>query len=123
MYPPIFAICSANAGVQAVLGSNANCRLFPFGEAPQGESRPYAVWTEVTGLPENYLNQTPDIDSFTIQIDSYATSASGARSVAEAIRDAVEGYAHVTSWDGESRDPETNLYRYIFSVDWWVNRS
>lgn len=123
MYPPIFSICSIDAGVTALLGSNANCRLYPFGEAPQDDTRPYAVWQLITGLPENYLDKTPDIDNLGIQIDSYAVTGSDARDVAEKLRDAIEPYAHVTSWDGESRDPDTNLFRYIFSVDWWVSRS
>ena len=122
MYPPIFARCSANAGVQALLGSGAACRLYLFGQAEKDVTRPYAVWQLVGGAPENYLGETPDADNFTIQIDVYATSAASCRSVAAAIRDAVEPVAYIINWGGESRDPETSNYRYSFDVDWIVSR-
>lgn len=123
-YPPIFAVCSVDAGVGAVLGgTGVNCRLFPFGEAPQKTTRPYAVWQTITGAPENYLDKTPDIDSWQIQIDVYAATVTLCRQVAEALRDAIEPHAHIITWGGDDRDPDTNLYRLTFSVDWWVNRS
>lgn len=121
MTPPIFATCKADSGVTALIGSNP-CRLYPFGEAPQGVAKPYVVWQVISGLPENYLAQVPDIDSFSIQIDVYADTASSARATAEAIRDAIEPNAYVTSYNGEGRDSETRNYRYGFSVDWIVQR-
>lgn len=122
-YPPIFAICSADAGVIALLGSGVNCRLYPFGEAPQNVSKPYAVWQVVTGTPENYLNQVPDVDAWGIQVDVYSPTVSGCRSAAEALRDAIEPHAHIVTWGGDDRDPDTNNYRLTFSIDWWVDRS
>lgn len=122
MYPPIFAVCSADPGVQALLGAGVECRLYPFGEAPQKVAGPYAVWQVVTGLPENYINQTPNIDAYGLQVDVFGSSVEVVRPVVEALRDAIEPEAHITSWSGDSRDPDTNLYRSIFSVDWWVPR-
>ena len=62
------------------------------------------------------------MDSYSIQVDVYAATATLARNAAGAIRDAVEPVAHVTSWGGESRDPDTNNYRVNFTIDWWVPR-
>ena len=121
MYPSIFATCSVVAGVTAVLGTNP-VRLYPFGTAVQAGSKPYAVWQVIGGGPENDINQTPDVDLYAIQFDAYATTASAARDVAEALRDAIEPSAHVVSWRGEEKDTETNLYRYSFDVDWWEHR-
>lgn len=121
MYPPIFAALSASIAVKALIGSNP-VRGYPFGGAPQGVAMPYVVWQTVGGLPENYLGQRPDIDSFTLQIDCYAATASAARAVAAAVRDAVEAHAHIVAWRGEERDPETMHYRYSFDVDWFVHR-
>ena len=121
MYPPVFTVCSANAGVQAALGTNPT-RLYPFGTAVQRGSMPFCVWQVISGDPENYINQVPDIDQYTIQFDCYATTATGARDVAEALRDSIEPVAHVVSWRGEDRDNETKLYRYAFDVDWFVHR-
>lgn len=121
MYPPFFATCYADAGVKAIFGTTP-CRVYPFGEAPQRVTRPYAVFQTVTGLPENYIGQSPDMDGFTVQVDVYATTVAAARSGAEAIRDAIEGRCHITGWRGESRDPQTNSYRYSFDCDWFVSR-
>lgn len=125
MYPPIFAICAAAPAVTALLGAGP-VRLYPFASAPQPGTDfyalPYAVWQIVGGLPENYLGRVPDIDSMTLQIDAYAAQVAQARSVAMALRDAIEPHAHIVSWRGESFEADTGLYRYSFDVDWWVPR-
>ena len=96
--------------------------MYPFGDAPQLGSRPYAVWQVVGGEPENYLNQTPDIDGITVQVDVYAKLASDAREAATALQAAIEPVAHVVRFNGEWRDPETRSYRVSFTVDWFVKR-
>ena len=121
MYPPIFEVCKADAAVVALLGSNP-LRFYPFGEAPQKVAKPYAVWQQVGGAPENYLAGRPDIDAYTLQVDVYADSAASSRAVAAAIRNAIELRAHIVAWRGESRDPETKNYRSSFDVDWFVHR-
>jgi len=121
MYPPIFAVCSSNPGVQAALGSSP-CRVFMFGHAPQGTTKPYAVWQLIGGSPENYLATRPDADNWSLQIDVYATTGELARSAAQSIRDAIEPVSYVIGWRGESRDTETKNYRVSFDVDWITNR-
>lgn len=121
MYPPIFQLCTASAAVTALLGTGPT-RLFPAGEAPQGVALPYAAWQTITGLPENNLDCRPDADTWSVQIDVYAKTLTAARAAAAAIRDAIEPSAYVTSWRGESRDPDTNNYRYSFDVDVIVTR-
>jgi len=121
MYPPIFATCAAVPAVTALIGTSP-VRLYPFGDAPQAVAMPYVTWQLVSGIPENYISQTPDIDRFGLQIDCWANTASAARSVAMALRDAIEPHAHIVAWRGESRDNDTLHYRYSFDVDWFVSR-
>lgn len=121
MYPPIFSVCSVVSAVTALIGTSP-VRLYPFGEAPQGVALPYVAWQIIGGSPENFINEAPDADTFSIQIDAYAATADSARAVAAAIRDAIQSRAHVVSWNGETRDPDTKNYRYSFSVDWMVQR-
>jgi hypothetical protein len=121
MYPPIFTVCAANAGVQAALGTNP-VRLYPFSEAPQGVTKAYAVWQIIGGGPGNYINQIPSFDEYTLQVDVYAATVTAGRAAAEALRDAIEPVAHIVRWGGESRDPETKNYRFSFDVDFIVNR-
>lgn len=119
--PPVFRVAADSPAVLALLGENPT-RFYPFGEAPQDDPRPYAVWQLVSGLPENYIGNVPDIDSYRIQIDVYAESAESVRIIAAALRDAIEPAAHVVRWGGESRDDETKMYRYSFDVEWFVPR-
>lgn len=121
MKAPILEVCAASAAVTALIGSNP-VRLYLFGEASQNTTKPYAVWQTIGGSPENYLKTLPDADSYTLQVDAYAASAADVRAVAKALRNAIEPRAYVTSWSGEYKDPETNLYRFSFTVDWIVQR-
>lgn len=124
-YPPIFEAVNVVA-VQALLKAPGGpLRFFLFGMAPQGVTLPYAVWQTVGGSPENYVNQTPDVDSLSGQLDVYASPAQGAsaaRAVAQAIRDAIEDKCHITAWRGEFIDPDTKNWRSSFDFDWIVYR-
>lgn len=120
MYPPIYKVASADALVTALLG--AEPRLYPFGQAPQQVTYPYAVWQVISGSPENYLAGRPDADGYGLQVDVYARDAATARSVADALQHAIELSAYVVSYGGESRDSTTGNYRSTFDVDWIVSR-
>ena len=125
MIPPIFPTVAASTAVQALIGTgvgNDLVRFYEFGRAPQRAKKPYAVWQNINGLPENYLDSLPDTDSFTAQIDVYADTAAAAEQVAIAIRDAIEPVAYVTRWGGQSRDPDTQNYRETFDTEWIVYR-
>lgn len=121
MYPPIFETAVKSTALKSALGTNPT-RLFLFGMAPEGVADPYAVWQVVGGSPENYLAGRPDMDGFTIQLDVYGTTAAQVRDAVKALRDALEIHAYVTSWRGESRDPETKRYRASFDMSWYVSR-
>jgi hypothetical protein len=121
MRPTIYETVKATSPATALLGTNPT-RFYSFGEAPADVQKPYAVWQTVGGFPENYLDDNPDMDSYLLQIDVYALTATSARAVAEAIRNAVQGVSHITSWRGESRDPDTKNYNYSFDVDWFQSR-
>ena len=121
MFAPIFAICAANDGVKAQLGTSP-VRLYPFGQAPQGVALPYAVWQTIGGEPANYLGNLPDLDSYSLQVDVYAVTETGARDAAKALRDAIEPHAHITRWGGEWTDPDTFNKRFSFDLDWHVIR-
>jgi hypothetical protein len=121
MNPPIFATIAASTAVKNLIGSSP-VRFYLFGQAPQKPELPYVVWQQIGGSPENYLGGTPDIDSYNTQIDVYANTPAEARNVAEELRDAIETVAYVIAWTGDSRDPETQHFRYSFDVDWLTPR-
>lgn len=123
MYPPIFPAVDGSSACRALLrAAGGPTRFYQFGMAPQNVVKPYAVWQRSFGSPENYLGNVPDGDSFTLLVDVYASSADSARAVAVALRDAIEPVAYITSWLGESIDPDTLNNRFSFQVDWIVPR-
>ncbi len=123
MYPPIHTIVAADTSVQSLLSNGSLLRFYPFGEARQQDVYPYAVWQIVSGQPENYLGQRPDVDSFSTQVDVYGKTWRSAREVGDALQAALEGDAYVSSYLGEMRDPETKSYRVSFTVDWVTPRA
>lgn len=128
MNPPFFQIVNVPA-VQAIFGAKP-LRVWTFGEAPEKETRPYAVFQTIAGTPENYINQVPDVDSWTVQVDVYSEAVEGKQADAIALvtngarvlRDALEPVAHITSWRGCSREAGTRLYRYSFDVAFVTDR-
>ena len=121
MTPDIFPLVATDSDCASFFGSSPT-RFWPFGATPQDPAKPYATWQVIYGTPENYVDCAPDIDSIGVQIDVWGDTISSVRSGAEAIRRAVEGSAHVVALNGETREPDTKLYRVSFSVDFWQLR-
>lgn len=121
MNPAIFPILNANSAVKAVLGSSP-LRFYPWGRAPQNVAKPYATYNVYNGNPENYMDRVPDIDNKGTQIDLYATTSESAEDVFIAIRNALEPYAHMTSFATPLLDEETNLYTGRMEFDFWDDR-
>lgn len=122
MIAPIFPVCASSPEVTALLGSNP-VRIYPFGIQDDNVIYPYAVWQNLPGGgPENYLNQRPDADKFSLQIDVYADTADEAMLAAQAIIYAIELKANIVRYGPQDRDESTLKYRYSFDVDWIVNR-
>jgi hypothetical protein len=121
MTPPIFDICADDPALALLLGS-APFRLFPAGDAPQAVARPYVTWQTISGQPANYLAQTPDLNSYTLQVDAYDETAAGVRQVVAALFAVIEQHAHVVALRGETREMSTRLYRSSFDVEWFVER-
>jgi hypothetical protein len=119
--PNIFPLVATDSDCVSYLGT-APTRFWPFAAAPQNPTKPYATWQLIYGVPENYIDCPPDIDNVGIQIDCWGDTISSVRDVANAIRRAVEGEAHVVALNGETREPDTMLYRVSFTVDFWTER-
>lgn len=119
--PPLFAVCAADPGVTALLGEGPT-RLYPFDEAPQKAARPYAVYQVLTGVPENYLADRPDLDSWMLQIDIYADTGAEAIAVRDALQYAIETHAQITRIGGTGTERETKLKTTSLDVSWLVKR-
>lgn len=117
MTAPVYQTCMASTAVTDIIGN----RLYE-DEAEQGVAKPYAVFQHIGGDPENYINQTPDLDSHIIQISGYAKEQEDRDNLLIALRDAIEPVAHIIAWRGKGREQATRLYSFSFDVEWMVNR-
>lgn len=126
MMPPLFQALSTDAGVGVLLGAGPLCRVYPAGEAPENVQYPYATWQIVSGNPENYLGDRPNIDQIRVQLDCWSPSAGGsitkASQVADAVRYALESRGHQVDFGSTERDAETGSYRYRMDFDFWISR-
>lgn len=121
MTPAIFAPLKSDAAVQAAFGASA-ARIYAAGEAPEGAVPSYATWQTVSGVPENYLDERPDMDGFRVQFDVYALTRPACKAGATAIRNALELHGHQVSLNADERDAETKLYRLSFDFEFWQAR-
>lgn len=120
MIPPIWPMLEGHPSVLRAFGRPP--RVFPFATVEQEPERPYALWSNITGSAQQFLNQLPDCDYFTVQFDVYAGDPKSLILAARALRDALEPHGYVTRWGNQSFEEDTKLYRYSFDFDLIVNR-
>ncbi len=122
----MFTLASGSAAVTALIGSSP-VRFWPFDRAPQKGTAaygvPYAVHQLVYGSPENALACAPDIDSAAVQVDSYASTASEAREVSNALQNSFESSGYAVAYNGELKDTPTGLYRVSVTYEFLVYRN
>lgn len=118
MLPPVYRTLKDSPEVASIVAS----RIFRHGNAAQETARPYITWFLAAGAPENQLSGLPGHDRCTVQVDCWHTTDSGVQTLAEAARDAIEPFAHMTGIVVNERDFETRLYRIALQFDWWLER-
>lgn len=120
MLPEVFPILSEDSDVIGFVGN----RIYRHGHAPQNANAPYITWFVVVGTPENCMDTTPTIDRYTIQIDCWSShnGSTQVEQMAEAVRDAMEPHAHMTSIPVNEKDFETQRYRIGMVFDFWRHR-
>lgn len=118
MQVPLYRYLELSAPLMALVGT----RVGPFGEVDQDTPMPYVVWQTISGTPELYLDNRPDIDQSRVQIDVWAATGTEAEQVAEAVRDALEDLGYMVSWGSTERDPETRNFRFSMDFEFWNPR-
>ena len=124
MTAPIFALLNASDEVKSFLQTGNKLRAYEFGLAPDAPVKPYLVWQDISGDPQNHLDCPANTDHVTIQIDIYTLVPDQLRLIREAARKALEldNSCTVTSLRGNEREPITKLYRTGFDSNWFVDR-
>lgn len=121
MLAEIFPILASNTEVTSRLGSSP-VRIFPYGSAPQNVAKPYATYGTYSGVPENYMDRVPDIDNIGTQINIWGENSADVVACFTAIRDALEPYGHMTSFQSINRDNDTQLFTSQMEFDFWTTR-
>lgn len=126
MLPPVFQWLKASTDVKNIVGTNPP-RIWRHGAAPQSNDgqaigQPYISWFVATATPENNLSDTPPVDRQGVQVDCWHQTDAGVDRLAEAVRDALEPYCHMTGVIADLREPETRLYRMGLTFDIWHAR-
>ena len=124
MTAPIFKLLNASDEVKSFLQTSNKLRAYEFGLAPDAPVKPYLVWQDISGDPQNHLDCPANTDHITIQIDIYTSIPDQLRLIREAARKALEldNSCTVTSLRGNEREPVTKLYRTGFDSNWFVDR-
>lgn len=124
MTAPIFALLNASDEVKSFLQTGSKLRAYEFGLAPDAPVKPYLVWQDISGDPQNHLDCPANTDHVTIQIDIYTLVPDQLRLIREAARKALEldNSCTVTSLRGNEREPITKLYRTGFDSNWFLDR-
>ena len=124
MTAPIFELLNASDEVKAFLQTGNKLRAYEFGLAPDAPQKPYLVWQDISGIPQNHLDCPANTDHITIQIDIYTLEPLQLRNIREAVRKALEldNSCTVTDLRGNEREPITKLYRTGFDSNWFVDR-
>ena len=124
MTAPIFELLNASDEVKSFLQTGNKLRAYEFGLAPDAPQKPYLVWQDISGVPQNHLDCPANTDHITIQIDIYTLEPLQLRTIREAVRKALEldNSCTVTDLRGNEREPITKLYRTGFDSNWFVDR-
>lgn len=121
MIPHVFQTLNSSSAVKALFGSKP-LRIFPWAQAPEKVTKPYATYAIFNGDAENYLGNLPDIDRQGTQFDIWAENGKSCEDCFIALRDALEPLGHMVSFQQAVKDAETQLYNARLEFDFWTPR-
>lgn len=119
---PIFKILNNSSEVTSLLKNGTMLRVFKFGNAPQGAKKPYLIYSTVSGSPYNSIGDKPTLEAERVQIDIYARDSRQAREIAQKVELALEEFCYVVSYNGDSYEGDTKLFRVSFDVEFHNRR-
>ncbi|OTG85820.1 hypothetical protein B9T31_09495 [Acinetobacter sp. ANC 4558] len=124
MTAPIYELLDASEDVKSFLESGGVLRAYEFGLASDSPKKPYLVWQDISGTPQNNLDCPALVDHISIQFDVYAETPDDLLQIKNAVRRALEkdNSCTITGLRGNSRESDTKLYRTGFDTNWFVDR-
>jgi hypothetical protein len=109
----LYTTLKNHAGTAALVG----LRIYPR-RAPQGATFPHLVYNRVSGARVTNLDGD-SIENPRIQLDCWAESYNGAKSLAAQVEAAMRGMKTVLSGDRDDSDDEAGLYNVSMDYSVW----
>lgn len=110
----IYSTLSNDSGVSNLVSS----RIYP-NRRPQDSALPSIMYFRAVTNPENELKGGAGIDQIRYQIESYGATFSDARSVADAVRTAMEGAGHYQVDEFTDYMDGPDVYRVVTDYHTW----
>lgn len=113
----VHAAVVADAAVAAIVGSKVYTDV-----APDGTPAPYVVIRRVFGGRVAELDGHPGLENPNFQVDAYAATRAGARTLADAVIAILcspSGLAAICTADSDDYDTEALLYRTMMEFSVW----
>lgn len=116
---PLLSICSQVPELVTLLTDDVGLKVGEF-DADNFKNAPYVCYQIISADPQQYLSDASDLDALYVQIDVYAKSKDGVRTIAKLLRKAIEeDFCHISTYTGVERDIETNLWRIRIDTSWY----
>lgn len=116
MYPSSVFSMLNDASLHSSFLLGVPVRAYPFGDAPPNTPRPYLTFQLVSGIPDNCLDDPPDMDNERVQFSLWADNLDSLDLVAKTLRARLQQFGYVNSYADMGRDTETR--RYGIMIDW-----
>ena len=114
----VYPALSGHAPLAAIVGT----RIYRdyAGNAP---AAPYVVWSVLATVPSRQIAGRPPADRYSVSVDVFARSQAQSDALLIAARNAMEAIGELSSGPQSlGFDTATELWRYTFTVDVFVNR-
>lgn len=92
--------------------------------APHKTAYPYAVWSNISGQPDNNLADPTPVDQITFQLVVYDTQATRASTNRKLIARVLESHCFITGIHPNyyERIGDTDIFGRGFDGSWWIDR-
>ena len=117
----VLAVLKAAPAVTAIVGAGTDARISPLMRA-QAIQVPAVTLQRIALAPVNGLRGHMGLDDVRVQLDCYADSYAGARTLANACRNALQAAGHQMQSEFDNFEPDVSpeLYRITQDFQVWV---
>lgn len=116
----IMAVLRASAPLAMLVGDRIWDQRVPE-NLPTPITTSYIISTVVSTTPENYLDQPPNVDLYTIQFDIFAQTKSQCKQILTVMRGLFSSIGY-EAFSQDFLDDATDLRRLVVNYDFFISR-